>query len=537
MPPKKLKDLPVHPFLFAIASVLSLLSVNKTEVQPWVAIRLILVMLLVTLISYFLLYWIFRNRDKAALLTTVILILFTTYGSLFSLLQKVESLSSFLRHRYMLGMYLGLLLISIFFIARAKKPEKMTWPLNLVLGIALAIPLLQVIFFYATNSSTSPAQVFEDKSINQDVVLTGDEKPDIYYIILDSYVREDALLDLYDFDNSGFLQELRNRGFFVGDCSRSNYAHTRLSLSSSLNMNYLDALGVNFDPDTRNIRDLDHLIRKSSVNRVLRDFGYQTVAFETGYIFTELKDADHYYESNTNLLFSSFIEPFEYLFVENSIFKVVIDTESGFLYRAFSALYFPFTEQETRVRNIFKTLPNIPDIAGPKFVFVHLEIPHHPFIFLPDGSINPDHRFYPGIYMPENTKLMGEGYINQVKYVNAEILTIIDEIQNNSAVPPVIILQGDHGLQGGDRMNILNAISIPNAGEETFYASISPVNTFRAVLNETFGTDLPYLEDISYMSYSEDKMELTIREENYDHCKISFTNPKACEKDKPCQVP
>lgn len=518
MKKNKKKTFPIHPFFFAIASVVSLLSVNKAEVQPWVAIRLILVMLVITLISYFLLYWIFRNRDKAALLTTVILILFTTYGSLFSLLQKVEFLSSFIRHRYMLGMYFVLLLICIFFIARAKKPEKLTWPLNLVLGIALAIPLLQVIFFYVTNSSASPAQVYEDPSINQDVVLTGDEKPDIYYIILDSYVREDALLDLYEFDNSGFLQNLRDRGFFIGDCSRSNYAHTRLSLSSSLNMNYLDALGVNFDPDTRNIRDLDHLIRKSSVNRVLRDFGYQTIAFETGYIFTELKDADQYYESKTNLLFSPFIEPFEYLYVENSIFKVVIDTESGFLYRGFSKLYFPFSEQETRVKNIFKTLPEISEIPGPKFVFVHLEIPHHPFIFLPDGSINPDHRFYPGIYMPEDTKLMGEGYINQVKFVNAEIMTIIDEIQNNSTIPPVIILQGDHGLQGGDRLNILNAISIPNAGEGTFYASISPVNTFRAVFNETYGTDLPYLDDISYMSYSEDKMELTVKAENYDHC-------------------
>ena len=47
--------------------------------------------------------------------------------------------------------------------------------------------------------------------------------PDIYYIILDGYVRDDVLKDLFAYDNSGLIEYLRGRGFFVAEQSRSNY--------------------------------------------------------------------------------------------------------------------------------------------------------------------------------------------------------------------------------------------------------------------------------------------------------------------------
>ena len=64
-------------------------------------------------------------------------------------------------------------------------------------------------------------------------------------------------------------------------------------------------------------------------------------------------------------------------------------------------------------------------------------------------------------------------------------------------------MQGDHGgVDTGkqDRMRILNAYYLPEGGAEGLYEGISPVNTFRVVLNQYFGEDLPLLEDISYFS-------------------------------------
>lgn len=524
LPSKNPKTIPAHPFLFAIASVVSLLFINKTEVQPLVALRLILVMLLVALIGYILFKWIFRNRDKAAFITTVSLVLFSTYGSLYSVLSKTPALAFLAHHKVIITIYLLVLVAVLFLTARMKKPEKSNWPMNLVMFIVLAIPLVQTSVFYTREAFAAKTQINSEISPSLKVDSRAEELPDIYYIILDSYVREDALLDIYEFHNEEFIDGLRDRGFYVADCARSNYAHTRLSLTSSLNMNYLDQLGVNFDPETRDLRSVDPLLKNSAVRTFLAEQGYKTVAFETGYFFTEFKNAETYYTSQTNTLFSTYITPFEYLYLENSVFRIIFDTQTDFMDHYFSKLVFPFTEQEMRVRNVFEKLPKVAEIAGPKFVFVHLDIPHHPFIFLPDGSINPDRRFYPGVYMPEQKELMNEGYLNQIQYVNSEIIPIIDTLLEKSQQKPIIILQGDHGLQAGDRLAILDAIYLPDGSYEEFYSSMSPVNTFRVVFNQFFDLNYPLLQDVSYFSSYEDKMELVKTDETFASCDKSENN-------------
>jgi hypothetical protein len=72
----------------------------------------------------------------------------------------------------------------------------------------------------------------------------------------------------------------------------------------------------------------------------------------------------------------------------------------------------------------------------------------------------------------------------------------------DSATPPVILIQGDHGpwLQyGSDQFKILNAYYLPGHND-LLYPSISPVNTFRLVFDTYLGADYPLLEDISYDS-------------------------------------
>ncbi|MEJ2562144.1 MAG: hypothetical protein P8Z42_05580, partial [Anaerolineales bacterium] len=47
-----------------------------------------------------------------------------------------------------------------------------------------------------------------------------------------------------------------------------------------------------------------------------------------------------------------------------------------------------------RQRYILDTLPSLDVIPGPKFVFAHVILPHLPFVFQPDGTIElPDRPF------------------------------------------------------------------------------------------------------------------------------------------------
>ena len=109
-----------------------------------------------------------------------------------------------------------------------------------------------------------------------------------------------------------------------------------------------------------------------------------------------------------------------------------------------------------------------------------------------------------------------DGYRAHLNFLNKRITATLDTILAASERPPVIIIQGDHGpgsrldftsVEGTDlkeRFGILNACYFPEGADEHLYDSISPVNTFRLVLNRYFGTQLQLLEDRSYFTPDQD---------------------------------
>jgi hypothetical protein len=144
-------------------------------------------------------------------------------------------------------------------------------------------------------------------------------------------------------------------------------------------------------------------------------------------------------------------------------------------------------------------LPDVPSITGPKFTYAHISIPHFPYVFSPDGKMLTD----PGFYSVENGDAVDEeyqkkGYISQVQYINKRIIPILQAIVEKSKTPPIIILMGDHGLRDDNRYTNLNAYYLPN-GYEGLYPTITPVNSFRVILNEYFGANYPLLPDVSYL--------------------------------------
>jgi len=144
----------------------------------------------------------------------------------------------------------------------------------------------------------------------------------------------------------------------------------------------------------------------------------------------------------------------------------------------------------------------VPEIAGPKFVFTHLIIPHHPFVFKADGSeVN---AFISEVSSVPEFDVYKVGYIDQVEFINAQIEIVVQHILETSPKPPIILIQGDHGPAPFDvverRMKNLSAYYFPDGVYENLYLSITPVNSFRVIFNQYFGQNYPLLEDISYYS-------------------------------------
>ena len=137
--------------------------------------------------------------------------------------------------------------------------------------------------------------------------------------------------------------------------------------------------------------------------------------------------------------------------------------------------------------NILEELPNIASIDGPTFTFAHVLIPHPPFVFEANGEIVTDPGYYSGERGgPINDEYLVRGYTNEVTFINQRMLEIVETLVKKSDIPPVIILQGDTGLEGDNRMQILNDYHAPLAAAE-LYPTITPVNTFRIVFNAYLG--------------------------------------------------
>lgn len=152
------------------------------------------------------------------------------------------------------------------------------------------------------------------------------------------------------------------------------------------------------------------------------------------------------------------------------------------------------------------TLENdVIQLPGPKFVFAHVETPHGPYVFDEDGTFQQEDAYYRGEYYSAINDSYGDmGYIKQIEFMNSRLESMIEKILRESKTPPIIVIQGDHSIEEfgtiEDRMKILYAIYLPDGNYSAFYSSITPVNTFRNVLNECFGTDYTLLEDHSYFS-------------------------------------
>jgi len=127
-----------------------------------------------------------------------------------------------------------------------------------------------------------------------------------------------------------------------------------------------------------------------------------------------------------------------------------------------------------------------------------LLIPHVPFVFNPDGSIVTDPLFYNGkLSWPGDDEHRKIGYGNQVQFIDQQMVAIFSTILAESKTPPIVVINGDHGLMGPNRYEILNAYYLPGDGAKQLYPTISPVNSFRLIFDTYFGTHYGLLDDYS----------------------------------------
>ncbi len=473
------------PLFLAIFPILSLMNANLEFVTFTAILRTLFISLAVTAVFYAIFFLTLRDPLKAGLLSGLLILLLLTYGNVYLLLTQRAGLA--IPHWLLLTIYAVLFLGVGALIAFRVKDVKTLNSAVLMGFLAISVYLLVSIGIYQYRVYHTEAAAADTNNPNASTLSEAElaNLPDIYLILVDGHARSDVLRDVYGYDNAAFTGRLEELGFWVADCSTSNYPGTYFSTASMFGMDYLHHIYTDgtlvFPP-----------LNESTVFQTLQDHNYQTVTFEN-FVFEHFNiNNDLRYAREATLTGS--ISEFEKLVVDTSILRILIDMDGVFpesWVRPFDDNLYLRHYRDTLYA--LDTLPTLPALPGNNFVYAHLLVTHDPFVFNADGTFNP------------TRKINGEEYVQSAEFIDSVLPDILEEIIAKSDKPPIIIVMGDHGaiVKGRpieERMMNLFAIYLQgqDPSQAGFYENLSLVNVFRLLFDDLFGADYSPLEDRSY---------------------------------------
>ncbi|TAL42799.1 MAG: hypothetical protein EPN92_11150, partial [Chitinophagaceae bacterium] len=433
------------------------------------------------------LFWLFfKNIQKAAFLTFLLLAFNYFFGYIHDGLKLFFPSSFVTKYSVLLSAaFLVFVLILILLKRRKEFSKRLTIYLNLLFLISI-ITDTGILIKKSLSFSYD-----EKRNLSGEKVLSCTEKnlPDVYLIVADEYAGSKDLADICGFDNTPFLDSLRQRGFFVANNSHSNYNYTTYSMASVLNMDYLPL-------KQEQVKKADHgyalkLIFNNKVTSFFKNAGYEIRNYSSF-------DISGQPAQNNN----SFIPARTTLFASQTLInrlKKDIWLNVARILNLRSVLLKALYENQQYNQQIYQhAVSNIHDADTlPEFVYIHLQLPHYPYYYDKDGNLYPLETISNDV--PGNTK----NYVQYVQYTNRVLLKMTDEILTHKGPPPVIILMSDHGYrcfpEGFDPYIFMNLFSVylPHKDYSLFSDSLTNVNVFRKVLNSEFCQQFPMLKDSS----------------------------------------
>lgn len=508
---------PFHPFTLGMYPVLILFASNISQVKFGDTLRVFFASLLIVILVSLLSYLPVRNWQKAAIVASLLLIFFFSYGHVYSLLRDI-SLGSFIlgRTRVLLPLYIILLALSIWWLLiRVKNPSTLTEIFNIASLVLVLFPIYTIISYSVKSEMIRSSQQAE-VPVELSQRFQG-EPPTIYYIVLDMHARTDVLQKIYGYDDSWFIDALKEKGFYIADQSTSNYSSTLQSISSSLNMEYINDLKDVYGADSNNREPLGLLLSQNRVMKLFKQMGYKIGGFQTDDFYTEFRDADEYIKPTAEEVrrYQNVwsLNSFEGLFLQTTLARTLFDL--GLVATDQKSAMTLETPYQLHRLTILNTVDHLPDFASkkePYFVFAHIVSPHPPYVFGPNGEeIAHDQSFsLSGPARQNGGPKYQKLYLDQLKYTDEIILQAVDKILSESKTPPIIIIQGDHGPVSylgeqevaksnmKEQHAILNVYYFPGQKYDLLYKTITPVNSFRIVLNTFFDGHYELLSDKNY---------------------------------------
>ena len=495
-----MRRVPLHPIFFAAFPLLFLFVQNADRVRFGKVVSPLLLVLLCVAIVTAIAFAVFRDVRRAAIVGSGFALLSLSYGHVRTAVEG-DAIGGVVvgRDLFLLPLWVLLGLGFVAWAWRVRSVAEITLILNVVAFGLVAVSAVNTTTAVAHQGATAfQANAGKRSGALPEAHGSGTER-DVYYLIFDRYGSNPVLRRFLDFDNSRFLDALRERGFYVADDAQSNYPTTAHSLASSLNMGYLDSLAESEGRDSKDWKPLYRTIPDSKVPRFLLEQGYRYAHVGPWYDPTAsdpIAHVNYHYDKRSE---------FTRVLIETTALRPFAK-RLGFL-EDLDARRVTHNQIKFQIDSIL----DASELPGATYTFAHILIPHEPFTFAADGS-----------YQSEDDDVnytWEEGYVGQVEYTNRRILDVVDRLMAGpDATDPIIVLQADEGPKrpewtyGGERrwsdatdtelqqkVGILTALSLPGSSAADLRQNMTPVNTFRTIFNTYFGTDLRRLRERIYV--------------------------------------
>ena len=493
----------IHCFLLPVFFVLHSYKQYFGLIHVEITIKILGELILYFLIFSLLQLAITRSLNKSLQLTTLFGFIYLFYGAIKDFF-KLTMHSSFLsKYSVLLPLLIIVAIIFTRIIVKKKDFRKTNLFQNSLLLIFILIDGIMLIAF---DNSYFLRQnlLIKNSRLTLDNLHDAPQKPDVYFLVFDSYPGTKFLKDYMQFDNSSFDDSLKRKGFRVLQDPKSNYNRSAFSISSNLNFEYLKNI-KNFQRiAAKEYTDATFTVEHSLVPKFFKHYNYQFYNLSIFDIDStpSLHPEDFLTLPERNvLLYNTLSERLKRDLMWNLLVgKHALPFVQGIAKRDHDIS----TKEQIQKRDfnniVIDSLMKIPlqKSTSPKFVYAHVYLPHPPFFYNENGSENDLNTI-----LDQRSQKNKSLFLSYLKYTNAVAIKIIDQVMRASGDHALIILQSDHGFrdfEGGPSHPQLffknySAFYFPDKDYSHLYDTMSNINTFPVVFNKYFGTNIPLQKD------------------------------------------
>lgn len=427
-------------------------------------------------VLYLLGYALLRRSDGAGLFSGLGMLMFSNGGLLAHFLKRQLP---WFRDRYLLLALVVLLVLLVVFLWRRKAFP--AWECCGILSVLFAA--LTVMRLIPAAPTIYEVLTFHPVQMEEKVQLQGD-KPNVYYFIVDEYGGPENLERYYDFGNEEFTSFLTEHRFNISQSSKNTESiWTSTIVPNLLNLSYSAEDRM---PERVKLRYME----KPLLFRLFWDFGYEVNLIShkdfIGSAGCKVLNAPQFPDRITDFIF------------RNSVLSLLPRVREMLR----EPLGLPdFRSHAEHMKNIFTDMEQCYAAVGngPTLTVSYVQCPHYPFVFDREGNpVNGGQNIRDQHY-----------YLDQLQYLNSVLEASISNILKRDP-ECLIVLQSDHGARYPGQMLLFYGEPDYDPLLETPYMQCSlncvyykgqalsiegetGINTWRILLNDIFGTELPML--------------------------------------------